>query len=141
MDERDIKHCHNWSDDPSDDVVRGCIKGASFNYNRATHKPRINGVELIGNKTLDELGIRQYVIDILKEYGLISGGELTPEQIDALNNMTCYIDENGNLVLDYNENILDISFDIENKDLYINNGINAVWRIDNEGNLEVSYEE
>ena len=30
------------------------------NYERLTHKPSINGVELIGNKTSEDLGIRNY---------------------------------------------------------------------------------
>lgn len=32
--------------------------GATTNYNQLTNKPQINGIELSGNKTLDDLGIQ-----------------------------------------------------------------------------------
>lgn len=32
--------------------------GGTTNYNQLTNKPRINGIELSGNKTLDDLGIQ-----------------------------------------------------------------------------------
>lgn len=101
-------------------------------------KPRINGVELIGNKTLEQLGVRDLVIQILIEYGLISGGELTPEQIQALNEMTCVINNDGDLVITYDNAVLDISFSKPGDDLIMDNNINAVFYINN-NNLEVTY--
>lgn len=101
-------------------------------------KPRINGVELIGNKTLEQLGVRDLVIQILIEYGLISGGELTPEQIQALNEMTCVINNDGDLVITYDNEVLDISFSKPGDDLIMDNNINAVFYINN-NNLEVTY--
>lgn len=45
----------------------------SNNYENMSHKPRINGVELTGNKTSEELGI--------------GGGEVTRQELeDALRN-------------------------------------------------------
>lgn len=35
------------------------IIGSGFNYETATNKPSINGVELIGNKTNEELFIKE----------------------------------------------------------------------------------
>lgn len=101
-------------------------------------KPRINGVELIGNKTLEQLGVRDLVIQILIEYGLISGGELTPEQIQALNEMTCVINNDGDLVITYDNAVLDIGFSKPGDDLTMDNNINAVFYINN-NNLEVTY--
>lgn len=102
-------------------------------------KPRINGVELIGNKTLEQLGVRDLVIQILIEYGLISGGELTPEQIQALNEMTCVINNDGDLVITYDNAVLDIRFSKPGDDLIMDNNINAVFYINN-NNLEVTYD-
>lgn len=113
--------------------------GGCCNYNELSNKPRINGVELIGNKSLDDLGVRNYVVQILIDYGLIGGGELTPEQIAALNEMTCEVNQDGNLIITYNENVLDISFVIDDKNLIIDNNINAVFNINN-NNLEVTYD-
>lgn len=112
--------------------------GGTTNYNSLTNKPSINGVELIGNKTLEQLGVRNFVIQILIEYGLIGGGELTPEQIQALNEMTCVINNDGDLVITYDNAVLDISFSKPGDDLMMDNSINAVFYINN-NNLEVTY--
>lgn len=113
--------------------------GGCCNYNELSNKPRINGVELIGNKTLDQLGVRNFVIQILIEYGLIGGGELTPEQIQALNEMTCVINNDGDLIITYDNAVLDISFSKSGDDLIIDNNTNAVFYINN-NNLEVTYD-
>lgn len=113
--------------------------GGCCNYNELSNKPRINGVELIGNKSLDELGVRDYVVQILIDYGLIGGGGLTPEQIAALNEMSCVITQEGNLVITYDANILNIAFSIETVNLIMENNINAVFIINN-NNLEVTYD-
>lgn len=36
----------------------GTGTGGTTNYNQLTNKPKINGVELVGEKTLDDLGIQ-----------------------------------------------------------------------------------
>lgn len=113
--------------------------GGCCNYNELSNKPSINGVELIGNKTLEQLGVRDLVIQILIEYGLIGGGELTPEQIQALNEMTCVINNDGDLVITYDNTVLDISFSKPGDDLIMDNNINAVFYINN-NNLEVTYD-
>lgn len=113
--------------------------GGTTNYNGLTNKPSVNGVELIGNKTLEQLGVRNFVIQILIEYGLIGGGELTPEQIQALNEMTCVINNDGDLVINYDEQVLNISFSKPGVDLIMDNNINAVFYINN-NNLEVTYD-
>lgn len=113
--------------------------GGCCNYNELSNKPTINGVELIGNKSLDDLGVRNYVVQILIDYGLIGGGQLTPEQIAALNEMSCVISEEGNLVITYDENALDIAFYRDGVNLIMDNNINAVFNINN-NNLEATYD-
>lgn len=113
--------------------------GGCCDYNELSNKPSINGVELIGNKSLDDLGVRNYVVQILIDYGLIGGGHLTPEQIAALNEMSCEITSEGNLVITYDENALDIAFSRDGVNLIMDNNINAVFNINN-NNLEATYD-
>ena len=84
--------------------------------------------------------IRQVVIDILVEYGLINLESLTEEQRQALNEMECTIDENGELSITYDEKILNLDFQIEDGNLIIDNNINATFNINENGELEVNYE-
>lgn len=44
-------------DCPGDDIVRGNIKGAPYNYNRLSNRPKINGVTLQGDLTAEDLGL------------------------------------------------------------------------------------
>ena len=53
----------------------GAGGGGTTNYNALTHKPSVNDTTLIGNKTLDDLQVRAFVVAILKEYGLIPESE------------------------------------------------------------------
>ena len=116
-------------------------------YNLLFNKPSINGVELIGNKTLDELEIscdcgdvRSIVISILAEYGLIQLEGLTSEQIAAINNMSCDIDENGNLEINYDDTVLAINFEIENGNLIAETNIdNISFNINSNGEMEAIY--
>lgn len=114
--------------------------GGTTDYNELDNKPSINNIELINNKTLEELGVRDLVIQILKEYGLISDGPLTPEEIQALNEMDCTINENGVLTITYDNNVLDIDFRKEGTDLIVDNNINATFNINQNGELEVNYD-
>ena len=115
--------------------------GGTSNYNALTHKPSINGVTLIGNKTLEELGVRDFVIAILREYGLISDDPLTPEEIAALEAMEVEITQAGDLTITYDDQVLDLDFEIVGNDLYINNGIKATFSINNNGELTVTFVE
>lgn len=124
-----------------DAIVRngGGGGGGTSNYNALTNKPQINGVTLIGNKTLEELGVREFVIAILREYGLIADDPLTPEEIAALEAMEVEITQDGDLTITYDNQILDLDFEIVGDDLYINNGIKATFSINNNGELTVTY--
>lgn len=55
------------------------------NYNLLENKPQINSVELIGNKSLEDLGINpdaeENVIDVVK----VNGSALTPDEEKAVN--------------------------------------------------------
>ena len=126
-----------------DAIVRngGGGGGGTSNYNALTNKPQINGVTLIGNKTLEELGVREFVIAILREYGLIADDPLTPEEIAALEAMEVEITQDGDLTITYDNQILDLDFEIVGDDLYINNGIKATFSINNNGELTVTYTE
>lgn len=124
-----------------DAIVRngGGGGGGTSNYNALTNKPQINGVTLIGNKTLEELGVREFVIAILREYGLIADDPLTPEEIAALEAMEVEITQDGDLTITYDNQILDLDFEIVGDDLYIDNGIKATFSINNNGELTVTY--
>ena len=113
--------------------------GGTSNYNALTNKPSINGVTLIGNKTLEDLGVREFVIAILREYGLIADDPLTPEEIAALEAMEVEITQDGDLTITYDNQILDLDFEIVGDDLYIDNGIKATFSINNNGELTVTY--
>ena len=45
------------------DILKTVSGGGTSNYNDLTNKPQINGVELVGNKTAEELGIEQGVTE------------------------------------------------------------------------------
>lgn len=124
-----------------DAIVRngGGGGGGTSNYNALTNKPSINGVTLIGNKTLEDLGVREFVIAILREYGLIADDPLTPEEIAALEAMEVEITQDGDLTITYDNQILDLDFEIVGDDLYIDNGIKATFSINNNGELTVTY--
>ena len=124
-----------------DAIVRngGGGGGGTSNYNALTNKPQINGVTLIGNKTLEDLGVREFVIAILREYGLIADDPLTPEEIAALEAMEVEITQDGDLTITYDSQILDLDFEIVGDDLYIDNGIKATFSINNNGELTVTY--
>lgn len=124
-----------------DAIVRngGGGGGGTSNYNALTNKPQINGVTLIGNKTLEELGVREFVIAILREYGLIADDPLTPEEIAALEAMEVEITQDGDLTITYDNQILDLDFEIVGDDLYVNNDIKATFSINNNGELTVTY--
>ena len=124
-----------------DAIVRngGGGGGGTSNYNALTNKPQINGVTLIGNKTLEDLGVREFVIAILREYGLIADDPLTPEEIAALEAMEVEITQDGDLTITYDNQILDLDFEIVGDDLYVNNGIKATFSINNNGELTVTY--
>ena len=76
--------------------------------------------------------------EILKELGILE--DLTDEQITALENMIISI-ENGELVFEYNDDILNIDFNIENENLIVTNDVTGTdFNINNNGELEVSYQ-
>lgn len=102
-------------------------------------KDKINNIEVSGGG-ISESQIRQVVIDILVEYGLIQLESLTQEQIQALNEMECTIDENGELSVTYDETVLNLNFQVEERNLIIDNNINAIFNINPNGELEVNYE-
>ena len=45
------------------DILKTVSGGGTSNYNNLANKPQINGVELVGNKTAEELGIKQGVTE------------------------------------------------------------------------------
>lgn len=100
---------------------------------------QVDGISVVEDG-IANIQLREAVIDILLEYGLIQLNNLTEDQIQALNEMKCTINENGELIITYDETVLDIDFRIENKNLIINNNINATFSINETGELEVNYE-
>ena len=100
---------------------------------------QVDGVTVVEDG-IANIQLREAVINILLEYGLIQES-LTEEQIQALNEMECTIDENGELSVTYDETVLDIDLQIEGNNLIINNNINATFSINENGEMEVSYEQ
>lgn len=99
----------------------------------------VDGVSVVKNK-IANIDLRERVIEILIEYDLLRLDELTAEQIQALNEMVCEINENGELVISYDEEILPINFALEGVNLVVTSNINALFGINTNGELEVSYE-
>ena len=63
----------------------------------------------------------------------------TQEQIDALNNMKTSID-NQDLIIEYDNEVLDLDFNIQNNDLIVDNNVRGTeFEINNNGELEVIY--
>jgi hypothetical protein len=77
-------------------------------------------------------------IDI-SEYVEVLGG-LTQEQIDAINNMEFYISDSGDLVVNYDETLLDIDFFIDEGLLLVNNNEEKLdFTINDIGEMEAIY--
>ena len=58
--------------------------GGTTNYNELTEKPKINNIELEGNKTLEDLGIQRagnYLTEIPSEY-------ITEKELDSKDYLT-----------------------------------------------------
>lgn len=134
------------------DVIKTDGKGTKYLSDDGAYKfvqggpggGTVMDVQVDGESVLDEDGIAhidlsQIVVDILIEYGLLKLDELTEEQIQALNDMECVIDENGELNITYDESVLNLDFQIENKNLIVNNNINATFSINDNEEMEVSY--
>lgn len=68
-------------------VLKG--QAPATNYEELNNKPKINGVELTGNKTLDELGIQPKIAEVNDEGIIIPENVITPsvtaEKIKAEN--------------------------------------------------------
>lgn len=100
---------------------------------------RVDGTSVVKDR-IANIDLRQSVIDILVEYGLIQLEELTEEQIKALDEMVCEIGEDGELLIQWDDKVLDIDFRIEDKDLIItNNMLQVDIEINENGELEVRY--
>lgn len=64
---------------------------------------------------------------------------LTQEQIDALNNIKTLIDRQD-LIIEYDNEVLDLDFNIQNNDLIVDNNVQGTeFEINNNGELEVIY--
>ena len=87
---------------------------------------------------IDESFLKYFVKETLKEEGLLDSS-LTLIEIEALNNMICEIDENGELLINYDDEVLNISFSIEDKNLIVTENIDANFSINENGEMEVSY--
>ena len=67
-----------------DNVISADVSGLSYDYRELTNKPRVNGVELIGNKTSDDLGITLENLGI-EDYNYATRTELNKEVVDSSN--------------------------------------------------------
>lgn len=55
--------------------------GGTANYNDLTNKPQVEGVELIGNRTLDELGAQPKIAEVLDDAVAVENPVLAPKII------------------------------------------------------------
>lgn len=72
----------------------------------------------------------------------LSGGSvptgLTQEQIEAINNMVAILEED--LILEYDEELLDIEFKIENGNMIVTNNVTGLdFSINENGEMEAMY--
>lgn len=66
-------------------------------------------------------------------------GEVTDEKINAIKNMKVYI-EDGNLIFEYDDEILKLNFSLENGDLIVENSMTGLdFNINENGELEAIY--
>lgn len=108
--------------------------------NALNSKSNIGHTHTIGDGTLDESGIKQLVVEVLIEQGLIQLEDLTSEQIEAINNMSCDIDENGNLQINYDDTILAVNFKMENGNLIAETNVDRLsFNINSNGEMEAIY--
>lgn len=92
---------------------------------------------LDGTNLVIELSNNQTLIIDISEY--IGTTELTREQINAINNMNVSI-ENGEIILEYDDKVLDINFSLEDKNLIVDDNLNgADFNINENGEMEVLY--
>lgn len=92
---------------------------------------------LDGTNLVIELSNNQTLIIDISEY--IGTTELTQEQINAINNMNVSI-ENGEIILEYDDKVLDINFSLEDKNLIVDDNLNgADFNINENGEMEVLY--
>lgn len=96
----------------------------------------ISDVKLIGT-TLVLYFYDNTTIEV--ELGSLGGGGLTSKQIEALENMSVSIVD-GELVFDYDEEVLDFTFNIEDGNLIVNNNEAFIdFNINESNEMEVSY--
>lgn len=85
--------------------------------------------------TAQEL-IIQEILSLLKS---IADDTLTAEQITALNNMVIS-SSNDELILEYDDEVLDVDFNIANQDLIVTNNVTALnFSINKNGEMEAIY--
>lgn len=78
------------------------------------------------------------IVDI-SEY-IVTSGELTQEQIEAINNMEFFISADGDLIADYDDTLLDIEFFIDEGLLIANNNEEKLdFTINDLGEMEAIY--
>jgi ATP-dependent 26S proteasome regulatory subunit len=71
--------------------------------------------------------------------GYIGESELTPEQIEAINNMKISI-INDELLFEYDEEVLDFNFNLNGNDLIVENNVKGTdFNINQDEELEVLY--
>lgn len=115
------------------DAVRS-ITGGSGNVDDV----KVDGASVVQNK-IANIELRKAVIGILYEYGLIKLDELTPEQINALETMDISINENGELITNFNNEVLNIEFNIVDNNLIVDSLENGIDFNINNKELEVNY--
>lgn len=74
--------------------------GGTSNYNSLSNKPKINSVELSGNKSLSDLGVPLDTDDLTNGAGFITANDI-PADVSAFNNDAGYITKSVNDLTNY----------------------------------------
>ena len=111
-----------------------------------------NAIELELGKSYPKLEIKNHYIEGKNLIIILSNGSklsldiseyitenLTEEQIKAINNMTVLI-ENGELIIEYDDEVLNLNFNLENGNLIVDNNVNGLnFNINTNEELEAIY--
>lgn len=99
----------------------------------------VDGESVVSNG-IANIEVTAIIRNVLIAYGLITG-ELTQREKEAINNMSLVIDENGYLLMDYDDVLLDINYSINSDGelLFTENRGLIDSKINNDEELEVIY--
>lgn len=118
-------------------IIDDSVHIGEIQFNGVVMSPTVEKHYLDGTNVIIVLSDgTELVVDIS---GYIGESELTPEQIEAINNMKISI-INDELIFEYDEEVLDFNFSLDGNDLIVDNNIKSTdFDINQDKELEVLY--